>query len=84
VVFYLIIAGVVFFVLFHYRNQLMFWKISNNRIVAEINSVAGISDPRLRFEKLKKLKSTWKHTGMKMRWNLNHTFFFPESATVWA
>lgn len=57
VVFYFIIAGVVSFALFHYRNQLMFWKISHNRIVAEINSVAGISDPRLRFEKLKKLKS---------------------------
>jgi len=41
---------------YHYRNQLMFWKISHNRIVAEITSVSQISDPLLRHEKLKKLK----------------------------
>jgi tetratricopeptide (TPR) repeat protein len=55
-VFYFIITGVVVYTLYHYRNHLMFWKISHNRIVAEITSVAGISDPQTRFDKLKKLK----------------------------
>lgn len=57
VIFYLIIAGVVSYTLYHYKNHLMFWRISHNRIVSEIYSVSGIADPQKRFEKLKKLKS---------------------------
>jgi len=54
---YLLIAGAVSYTLFHYRNHLMFWKISHNRIVSEISSVSSITDPQKRFERLKKLKS---------------------------
>lgn len=56
-IFYCIIAGIVSYTVYHYRNHLMFWKISHNRIVSEITAVSGISDPQARFEKLKKLKS---------------------------
>ena len=54
---YLIIAGIVVYTLYHYKNQLMFWKLSQNRIIYEIKSVSSISDPQQRIEKLKKLKS---------------------------
>ncbi|HPJ33955.1 MAG TPA: hypothetical protein PK358_03920 [Spirochaetota bacterium] len=35
----------------------MFWKISHNRIVSEIKSVSGTTDPAMRIEKLRKLKN---------------------------
>jgi len=57
VILYLIIAGVVSYTLYHYKNHLMFWRISHNRIVSEITSVTGITEPQKRFEKLKKLKN---------------------------
>ncbi len=57
VISYLVIIGIVSYTLYHYRNHLMFWKISHNRIVSEINSVSSIPEPEKRIEKLKKLKS---------------------------
>lgn len=54
---YFLIVGVVSYTLYHYRNHLMFWKISHNRIVSEIASVTVIADPQKRLEKLQKLKS---------------------------
>jgi len=54
---YLIIAASTCYILYHYRNHLMFWKISHNRIVSEIKSVSGTTDPAMRIEKLRKLKN---------------------------
>ncbi len=54
--FYLIVAAILVYTVYHYRSYLMFWKISHNKIVSEISSVSIIPEHEKRFEKLKELK----------------------------
>jgi len=53
-----IISAVVFSVIYtgyNHRSKMMFWRVSHNRIVDQINQVSTITDPVKKIESLKKL-----------------------------
>lgn len=52
---FVILVSAVFYFAYNNRTQLMFWKITENRIVADINRAAGIKEESKRIRELDRL-----------------------------
>jgi tetratricopeptide (TPR) repeat protein len=55
ILFFFIIAGSLTYAGYNYRSKIMFWRVSHNRFVDQINQVSAITDSAKKIEKLRQL-----------------------------